>query len=255
MTAENSLTASLEDYLEAIFHIETEKQAARPKDIAQRLKVKNASVTGALRSLAEKGMIHYAPYDLVTLTPDGRVAAEGVVNKHETLRSIFINLLSVDEKTADAAACKMEHCISDDILNRFIDFAKFVETCPRGGVKWVAGFGYHCDQDASPEVCERCMERSLGDFRQHNQCKIQDKPMSATTSLKALKKGQRGKVVKIDASSETNKRIVEMGVTPGTIIEVDRVAPLGDPIDIRVKGYHLTLRKTEAEGIEVEPVA
>jgi Fe2+ transport system protein FeoA len=43
-----------------------------------------------------------------------------------------------------------------------------------------------------------------------------------------------------------------MGVTPGTVVEVERVAPLGDPIDIKVKGYHLSLRKEEAEGIEVE---
>lgn len=252
---ENALTASLEDYLEAIFHIEAEKQAARPKDIAQRLKVKNASVTGALRSLADKGMVNYAPYDLVTLTPQGRTAAEGVVDKHETLRDIFVNLLSVDEKTADEAACKMEHCISDEILARFIDFAKFVETCPRGGVKWVAGFGYHCDHDSSPEICERCMESSIEDFRQRNKDKIQGKQMSVTSSLKALKKGQRGKVLRIDSRGETNKRIVEMGVTPGTIIEVERIAPLGDPMDIRVKGYHLTLRKAEAEGIEVEPIS
>lgn len=255
MTVENTLSASLEDYLEAIFHITEEKQAARPKDIAVRLKVKNASVTGALRALAEKGMIHYAPYDIVTLTQEGREAAEGVVNKHETLRSIFVNLLAVDEKIADEAACKMEHCIPNVILDRFIDFAKFVETCPRGGAKWVSGFGYHCDQNASPETCERCMERSLEDFKQRNQCTIQGKPMTATASLKALKKGQRGRVVKIDAASEASKRIVEMGVTPGTIIEVDRVAPLGDPIDIRVKGYHLTLRKAEAEGIAVEPLS
>lgn len=255
MTAENTLSASLEDYLEAIFHITEEKQAARPKDIAQRLKVKNASVTGALRALADKGMINYAPYDIVTLTQEGRTAAEGVVNKHETLRSIFVNLLAVEEKVADEAACKMEHCIPNEILDRFIEYAKFIEACPRGGVKWVAGFGYHCDREASPETCERCMERSLEDFRKLNKEKIQGKPMATASSLKTLKRGQRGKVLKIDSRSETNKRIVEMGVTPGTIIEVERVAPLGDPIDIRVKGYHLTLRKSEAEGIEVEPLA
>ena len=43
-----------------------------------------------------------------------------------------------------------------------------------------------------------------------------------------------------------------MGVTPGSVVEVERIAPLGDPIDIKVKGYHLSLRKEEAEGIEIE---
>jgi DtxR family Mn-dependent transcriptional regulator len=118
MTMENTLTASLEDYLEAIFHITAEKQAARPKDIAQRLNVKNASVTGALRALADRGLINYAPYDIVTLTQTGREAAEGVVGKHEALRDFFVNILRVDEKTADDAACRMEHSMSDVIFNR-----------------------------------------------------------------------------------------------------------------------------------------
>ena len=80
-----SLSESLEDYLEAIFHIESKKQAARAKDIAQRLNVKNSSVTGALHSLSEKGLINYAPYDLITLTPKGKTVANGVVRRHEAL--------------------------------------------------------------------------------------------------------------------------------------------------------------------------
>lgn len=73
-----------------------------------------------------------------------------------------------------------------------------------------------------------------------------------TSKLNDLKPGQKGKVLKIDARGETNKRIVEMGVTPGSVVELERIAPLGDPIDIKVKGYHLSLRKEEAEGIEIE---
>jgi len=71
-------------------------------------------------------------------------------------------------------------------------------------------------------------------------------------SLKDLKPGQKGKVLKIKVRGETSRRIVEMGVTPGAVVEVERIAPLGDPIDIKVKGYHLSLRKEEAEGVEIE---
>jgi len=71
-------------------------------------------------------------------------------------------------------------------------------------------------------------------------------------NLKDLKPGQKGKVLKIKVRGETSKRIVEMGVTPGAVVEVERIAPLGDPIDIKVKGYHLSLRKEEAEGVEIE---
>ena len=73
-----------------------------------------------------------------------------------------------------------------------------------------------------------------------------------TATLKDLKPGQKGKVLRIKARGEMNKRIVEMGITPGSVVEMERVAPLGDPVDIKVKGYHLSLRKDEAEGIEIE---
>lgn len=250
MTQPATLTASLEDYLEAIFHIIAEKQAVRPKDIAKRLKVSNSSVTGALRSLAEKNLINYAPYDVITLTPGGKAAAKDVIRRHEVLRDFFVNVLAVKESDADQAACQMEHSIPRVILERFIQFAEFVEVCPRAGAKWIAGFGYHCDQGATRENCERCISLTLEEIRKGRQ-KGGRRPMAAS-NLKDLKIGQKGKVRRINARGEMSKRIVEMGITPGAVVEVERVAPLGDPIDIKVKGYHLSLRKQEAEGIEIE---
>jgi Fe2+ transport system protein FeoA len=67
-----------------------------------------------------------------------------------------------------------------------------------------------------------------------------------------LKPGQKAKILEIKGRGSTNKRIVDMGVEPGTMIEVEGVAPLGDPVDVKVKGYHLSLRKDEATGITVE---
>ena len=72
------------------------------------------------------------------------------------------------------------------------------------------------------------------------------------SKLKDLKPGQKCKVLKVRGRSEANRRVLEMGVTPGSVIELERIAPLGDPIDVKVKGYHLSLRKDEAEGIDVE---
>ena len=81
-----ALSSNMEDYLEAIFHISAEKKAARAKDIAERLNVNKSSVTGALRSLSEKGYVNYAPYDIITLTAEGQVLAKDVVRRHETLK-------------------------------------------------------------------------------------------------------------------------------------------------------------------------
>ena len=93
MASAEAVSASLENYLEAIFHISEDKQAARAKDIAQRLKLKGSSVTGALRLLSERGLINYAPYDIITLTPKGKKVARDVVNNvhAEELRRLGVN--------------------------------------------------------------------------------------------------------------------------------------------------------------------
>ncbi len=160
-----ALSASLEDYLEAIFQIVREKQAARAKDISDRLNVRRSSVTGALHALADRELINYAPYDLITLTDKGRSVAQSVVRRHEVLRDFFTRVLAIGEAEADQAACKMEHAISDRILNRFVEFVDFVERCPRGGTKWIKGFGYYCDNDKTTDNCEQCVELVLAGVR------------------------------------------------------------------------------------------
>ena len=72
------------------------------------------------------------------------------------------------------------------------------------------------------------------------------------TTLRDLKPGECGVVVGWAGSAPT--RLLEMGVTKGTEIKVVKLAPLGDPIQIELRGYHLSLRKQEAERIEIEPV-
>ena len=72
-----------------------------------------------------------------------------------------------------------------------------------------------------------------------------------TIPLSQLKAGQSGHVEEISGESVLSHRLLEMGITKGTLLEVIRFAPMGDPIDIRVRGYHLSLRKKEAEVIRV----
>jgi len=69
--------------------------------------------------------------------------------------------------------------------------------------------------------------------------------------LSQLKIGQSGQVQAIDCQEAVCNRIMEMGLTPGTTVEVVRFAPMGDPIDIKIRGYHLSLRKHEAETVQV----
>lgn len=120
------LSESLENYIEAIFLIAKKKGAARAKDIAQMMSVNNSSVTEALRSLSKKGLVNYAPYDLITLTDEGTELAKVIVERHQSLEAFLTKVLGVDAEEADAVACKMEHVVTDDIVSRISELTDYI---------------------------------------------------------------------------------------------------------------------------------
>ena len=124
--ADEKLSASLEDYLEAIYHLTESRDVARSKDIAEAMEVSRASVTGALRTLAEKELVNYKPYGYVTLTEKGQQVARRVVRRHEVLARFFEDLLGADPSTAQAAACRAEHTLGSEITARLMAFVEFV---------------------------------------------------------------------------------------------------------------------------------
>ena len=250
MAATPSLSSSMEDYLEAIYHISSEKQAARAKDISDRLKVNKSSVTGALRSLSEKGLVNYAPYDLITLTVAGEQVAKEVVRRHETLKDFFMKILLLDEGEAEEASCKIEHAISNKIIDRVISFVEFMEICPRGGREWLKGFRRHCENGDTSIQCANSISMCLDDLRKREE-QIRS-TAKETVLLKEMDTGQRGKIIKIKAQSGINKILSDIGVSSGNIIEVEGPAPHDEKIGIKVRGYHLYLREEDAANISVE---
>jgi len=72
------------------------------------------------------------------------------------------------------------------------------------------------------------------------------------TTLDTLKPGDEAVVTQLDGEPENIERLMEMGLIAGTSIKVIKFAPLGDPIEISMRGYHLSLRRAEAAGISVE---
>ena len=71
-------------------------------------------------------------------------------------------------------------------------------------------------------------------------------------TLKEVKVGQSCTVVKIHGEGALKRRIMDMGITKGVIITVRKVAPLGDPMELHLRGYELSLRKADAEMVEIE---
>jgi DtxR family Mn-dependent transcriptional regulator len=127
------ISASLEDYLEAIFNLAGDGNGARSKDIAEALGVARPSVTGALHVLKEKGLANYRPYGCVTLTEQGRTAAEEVVRKHNILTSFFVGVLGVEKSKAQQAACRAEHALGPEIIGRLLSFIEYVTASGKNG--------------------------------------------------------------------------------------------------------------------------
>jgi len=141
---DNNLSASLEDYLEAIFNIAGQSRFARSKDIAKLLGVSKSSVTGALRVLKKKGLANYKPYDYVTLTETGRAAAAEIVRKHNILKSFFTNVLGVKPDDAHKAACKAEHALGPGIISKLLCFIAFVTESNKNGYDLAGQFQEFC---------------------------------------------------------------------------------------------------------------
>lgn len=75
-----------------------------------------------------------------------------------------------------------------------------------------------------------------------------------TRTLNELRPGEKGKVLRVVGERDFLRRLRDMGLVNGSVIEVERVAPLGDPVEVRIRGYHLALRKEEAAGIQVDSI-
>lgn len=224
----SSLTPALEDYVETIYILGLESDGkVKVQDIAERLSVTMASVTGGMRKLAAMQYIQYEKRRYVELTDMGRKMAEEVYRRHQELFRFYHEALGVSEKDAMTSACRVEHYLSSAIIEKTIAMKKWLEGLP-------------------PELKEQ-FNREVRDAN------VEERGLPMT--LDRLPIGNRAVIRKIHKSGEIGRRILDMGITKGAEVEVVRAAPLGDPIDIKVMGYHLSLRRSEAARIEVESLS
>jgi DtxR family transcriptional regulator, Mn-dependent transcriptional regulator len=119
-----SLSASLEDYLEAILRLERDLRVARVSEIAEQLGVSRPSVTGALKNLAARGLVSHPRYGHATLTDEGTRLAREVERRHLAIRDFLTGVLAIPEAKAEVAACRLEHVLEADVLAHFVSYAE-----------------------------------------------------------------------------------------------------------------------------------
>lgn len=118
MITNEFITASLEDYIEAIYIFHINNRRIRITDISEFLKVKKPSVVHALKHLEELKLIRKKRYGEITLTRKGLMQGKDIFTKHTILKKFLSEILEVDEENANIDACKLEHILSDVSLNK-----------------------------------------------------------------------------------------------------------------------------------------
>ncbi|WP_428047073.1 metal-dependent transcriptional regulator [Candidatus Proelusimicrobium excrementi] len=118
----NSVTSSMEDYLEAISIACEGEKGARVTDIKILMNVKTPSVSGALKALEARGLITHEKYGRVQLTKDGQAIAREVKKKHSVISEFLRDIVGVRPATAEIDACKIEHVLSKETFVKLMEF-------------------------------------------------------------------------------------------------------------------------------------
>ncbi|HEY5439833.1 MAG TPA: metal-dependent transcriptional regulator [Gemmatimonadaceae bacterium] len=196
------LSGPVEDYLKAIYDLERVGEPATTNDIALRLGVAPASVSGMVRRLADQGLITHEPYRGVRLTSDGRRAALRTLRRHRILECYLTEVLGYPWDRVHEEAEQLEHAASEELIER--------------------------------------MAAALGDPAQDPHgapIPTRDGSVEEATlrTLAEVGQGERLRVRRVeDEDAERLRYLAELGIRPGALVRILDKAPFGGPITLWV---------------------
>ncbi|ENN96802.1 iron dependent repressor [Methanocaldococcus villosus KIN24-T80] len=113
------MSRSIEDYLEKIYlFVKENKRPIKTTELAKMLNINPSAITNMAKRLKELGYVKYEPYVGISLTKEGEEIAKKIIEKHQTIKTFLIICLGLNEEEADEEACKLEHVVSDKVLDR-----------------------------------------------------------------------------------------------------------------------------------------
>lgn len=199
-----TLTRSVEDYLKAIYRLSPQGRTASTSEIAQRLDLSPASVSGMVKRLSEQGLLEHVPYKGVQLTPEGRRAALRMLRRHRLIEAYLVAFLGYTWDTVHAEAERLEHAVSDTLVDRMAAVLGHPAVDPHG--------------DPIPT--------SEGDILE-----------PASTPLSEVPAGSSAEVSQVDEDQPDRLRyIASVGLRPGVRLQVLDRQPFLGPITIAVEG-------------------
>lgn len=159
MKKDKRLTASLENYLCAVYMIEKQNKAARVKDISNQLSIGAPSVSEAMKTLEKKEFINYEPYGLITLTKKGEKLVVEKLKRNEIISRFLNDVLLVEEDQIALNAQKIEYGMNEEVLEKFVRFLTFMQTCSCKEPKWIKSFKYYAQNGEMQDKCNACIKK------------------------------------------------------------------------------------------------
>jgi DtxR family transcriptional regulator, Mn-dependent transcriptional regulator len=192
-----------------------------------------------LKKLADDDYIKYEPYKGSMLTVKGLREAQKIVRKHRLLERWLSDTLHIGKDKVHSQACQMEHTLSDEAEESLCRLLKHPDTCADDHETIPA-----CDLPFSS--CEECIKlhsQGLEEVgRRHKNL----------TPIRELKSGKYGKISFIRGEHKVLQRLLDMGLTPGTRVQVVKIAPMDGPVEVSVRGSKLALGQDIACNVFVE---
>ena len=217
----DEVSATVEEYLEAIYRLEESKGSAKTSELAQRMKVALGAITNTVESMENQNLIVHEPYKGVKLTSKGRKMALDVLRRHRLSERLLTDVLQLDWSKAHDAACKLEHAIADkDVLKPLEKALGNPKTCPHGN-------------PIPTESGKMSEERS--------------------ELLTGLSQGESGTILKVtDERRDMLQYLSTLGLVPGASVSVEEKAPFNGPIIVKVMGASYALGREVASAIWVK---
>ncbi len=213
---------AVEDYLKAIRHLQREGAPVSTSALAQQLDRSPASVTNMIKNLAELGLVEHVPYHGVQLSEEGEREALRIIRRHRVIEAYLIERLGYSWDRVHAEAERLEHAASDELVERMATVLGHPELDPHGSPI----------PTAEGEVSEP----------QHPPLSLLETGMTATVREVS------------DADEGRLRYLAELGLYPGTRVEVLEREPFEGPIRVRVEGRERSLGRQLAEIVRVEPI-
>ena len=219
-------TSLREDYLEAIL-IHTGRYSYPPsaQDLGKVLKIDEGDVRTHMDELSNQGDIFLHDDGGITLTDQGTATGKQIIKKHETLQCFLSEILGMDRSSASDEACKIEHAVSDETIDRLGDFLRIPVPQPPSG-----------DQVNPVRSC-------IGGVQKHDSCVY-------AHSLVDFEEGER-LIVREILGRGCSKRLLDLGVVPGQLVVIKRKLR-NRSIVVQVKDCDVALSPENASAICVE---